>query len=270
MTSIGIAIISWPGFEENAAEVLTQVSEKGDPVFVLHNGEVLGRGHHSNSNCWIQFSSDSYFAQKFKWATENIKADALLFIVADTWYGNWGNLVERCRKAFDSLPEVDVWAPVVDETWWNTEKIVINADLPSAVLQNVIAVDSIVWALSARVVAEMTKLDYSDSTFGWGIEVVCAAIARCNGGLVVRDTELEVAHRRGTTYSAELANEEGQRFYKQLPPAYQAMVSIIEELALLKTVSTPMTVSLRVRRGWGFVRDLTYSLVVKRLLSLRK
>lgn len=268
MTSLGIAIISWPGFEDNAREIFSQVAKQDGPVFVLHNGELQKQT--SDSKSWIQFPSEAYFGSKFKWAIENIHADALLFIVADTWHENWGGLVDSCHRAFNSGPNIAVWAPVVDETWWNTEKILINTDLRDDGLQHVIAVDSIVWALSSRVVGEMKKLDYSGSQFGWGIEVACAAIARCQGKLVVRDTRLEVAHRRGTTYSTEVANEEGQDFYRQLDPAYQAMAAVIEEFALLKTVSTPRTVSRRIRRGWGYLRDLAYRLIVKRFLPGRK
>lgn len=268
VTSLGIAIISWPGFEDNAREIFSQVADQDGPVFVLHNGELQNQT--SGSQSWIQFTSEAYFGSKFKWAIENIRADALLFIVADTWHEDWGSLVDSCHRAFSSEPNIAVWAPVIDETWWNAEKILVNTDMRDDGLQHVIAVDSIVWALSSQVVSEMKKLDYSGSQFGWGIEVACAAIARCQGKLVVRDTRLEVAHRRGTTYSTDVANEEGQEFYQQLDPTYKAMVAVIEEFALLKTVSTPRTVSRRIRRGWGYVRDLVYRLVVKRFFSGRK
>ena len=267
MTKVGIAIISWPGFEDNAGHIFSQVAKQGDPVFVLHNGELEEQTFVSKS--WIQFSPDSYFGSKFKWAIDNIHADVLLFIVADTWHEDWGSLVDSCHRAFSSDPNIAVWAPVIEETWWNTEKILVNTDLRDDGLQHVIAVDSIVWALSSQVVGEMKKLDYSASQFGWGIEAACAAIARCQGKLVVRDTRLKVAHRRGTTYSIEAANEEGQDFYRQLDPAYQAMAAVIEEFAILKTVSTPRTISRRIRRGWGYLRDLAYRLVVKRFLSSR-
>lgn len=267
MTSVGIAIISWSGFEDNAGQIFCQVAKQGDPVFVLHNGQVPEQSLAAES--WIQFPPESYFGSKFKWAIENIQADALLFIVADTWHENWGSLVERCCSSFSSDADIAVWAPVIDETWWNTEKILINTEIRDDGLQDVIAVDSIVWAISSPIMAEMKKLDYSDSRFGWGIEVTCAAIARCSGKLVVRDTQLEVAHRRGTTYSTEVANEEGQEFYRQLDPAHQAMAAVIEEFALLKTVSTPKTLSRSVRRGWGYLRDLAYRLVVKRFFYRR-
>ena len=267
MKSIAVAIISWPEFEKQAIEICDEIVGQADSLVVLHDGP---RGHNAgNSHNWIQFPSQSFLGPKFEWALENTTSDALLFIVADTWSEDWGSLVERCRYSFSSDPDIAVWAPIVDETWWNTEKIVINNELRTDGLQNVIAVDSIVWALSSQVVTEMKKLDYSSSRFGWGIEVVCAAIARCQGKLVVRDTRLEVGHRRGTTYSTELANEEGQEFYRQLTPVYQAMAAVIEEFAILKTVKTPRTISRRIRRGWGYLRDLAYRLVVKRFLSSR-
>jgi hypothetical protein len=268
MKSIAVVIVSWPEFEQKACEIAAEIGPQADTLLVLHDGP---RGQSAgNAGDWIQFPSGSYFGPKFEWAIKNINADVLLLIVADTWSENWGGLVERCCSSFSSDADIAVWAPVIDETWWNTEKILINTEIRDDGLQDVIAVDSIVWAISSPIMAEMKKLDYSDSRFGWGIEVTCAAIARCSGKLVVRDTQLEVAHRRGTTYSTEVANEEGQEFYRQLDPAHQAMAAVIEEFALLKTVSTPKTLSRSVRRGWGYLRDLAYRLVVKRFFSRRK
>lgn len=265
MKSVGIAIISWPEFEEQALKIEAEVSAVADKVVVLHDG--LQGQSLCRRDRWIVFPPESYFAPKFEWAINNLETDVLLFIVADTSCGDWQELVRGCREAFSSDHAVAVWAPRVEETWWNSEKIVLALREGDTGLQDVIAVDSIVWAITWQIACEVRKLDYSRSRFGWGIEAVCAALARCSGKLVVRDTRLEVDHRRGTTYSVELANEEAQKFYEQLEPSTRVMVAIVEEFALLRTIRTPATFSLKIRRRWGSFRDLVYSRTIKRWKS---
>ena len=267
VTSVGVAVISWPGFEDNAARIASQVQGHSDVVHVLHNSDRASLTQVSDS--WINFPPDAYFGPKFSWAIENIDTDVLLFIVADTNVEQWGKLVKRCGEAFRADPDIAVWAPLITETWWNMEKIQINHPARNDGSFEVVAVDSIVWAVSSELVSVLKTLDYSKSRFGWGIEVTSAAIARCQEKLVVCDPALQVSHRRGTTYSTELAMVEAEQFYAQLSPAHRAMVSLIEEFALLKTVATPVTVMSRIQRGWGYLRDLVYRLTVKRLSQWR-
>lgn len=268
MTSVGVAVISWPGFEDNAAHIADQVQGQSDAVYVLYNA--VSPLPLAVPESWIQFPPEAYFGPKFSWAIENIDTDVVLFIVADTAIEHWGNLVARCRESFHTDPDIAVWAPIIDETWWNMEKTRINQEGRRDGSFEVVAVDSIVWAVSSELVSTLKTLDYSGSRFGWGIEVTSAAIARCQEKLVVCDPAFQVSHRRGTTYSTELAMVEAEQFYQQLSPTHRAMVAVIEEFALLKTVRTPMTVMLRIRRGWGFVRDFLYRTTLKRLSESAK
>lgn len=265
MKSVGIAIISWPEFEEQALKIESEVSAVANKVVVLHDG--LQEKSLYKPDRWIVFPAESYFGPKFEWAINNLDTDVLLFIVADTSCGDWRELVRGCREAFSSDHEIAVWAPFIEETWWNSEKIALALREGDTGLEDVIAVDSIVWAVTSQIACEARKLDYSLSRFGWGIEAVCAALARRSGKLVVRDTLLEVFHRRGTTYSTELANEEAQEFYEQLEPSTRVMVAIVEEFALLRTVRTPATFSRKIRRRWGAFRDLVYRQTIKRWKS---
>ena len=258
-TSVAVAIVSWPDFENQASLIESEFGGGADQLVVLHNGPGGSR-----TGNWVQFPDNSFFAAKFEWALDSLSADVLVFIVADTWCEDWSDLVERSRQAFASDREIGVWAPVVDETWWNSEKIVINTPLRESGLQSVIAVDSIVWAFSASIAKELKKIDFSESRYGWGIETVTASIALCNGKLVCRDPNLAVRHRRGTTYPMEVANREAQALWLKLPPAIRAMSAVIEEFALLKTVDTPNPLSRRITRRIGWLRDYMYRVMVKR------
>jgi hypothetical protein len=226
--SVHCVVISWPDFEASAEEIAASIRPFVDRLDIAHNSSE-GLRRHSMSNV-MEFGEQAHFGEKFSWAVQECESDVLLFIVADTAYPDWRFLVERCKTAFDSLPNCGIWAPQVDETFWKPDVVRLGGSLGGN-LSAVSAVDSIVWAISRPVIDAMRTLDYTKSKFGWGIDVAAAAYAHSLGLLVSLDEGVLVQHRRGTSYDISTADKEARGFYYQLPSAQNSVRIMIEEHA---------------------------------------
>ena len=256
--AIHIFLLSWPGFEDATLMIQQSVSMLGYPVSVLYNPRPDSNNLRDSS--WTLFPAESRFGAKFEFAISTFKPEIYLFIAADTVTRSWPGLIQACVDAFSQNPSIGVWTPRIENSYWKLAISRIGVEHVAAKLVDVISTDSIVWGISKPIRDELEKLDYTNSKFGWGIDVVSAAVARTRGLRVVCDTSIEVEHRKATTYSVPVADKESHTFYSQLTEQVDSMRRMIEQYAEMQYVLGVTSKPAKILRPLKELVDRVYAL----------
>lgn len=254
--SLSIFILSWPGFEERTLEIEKSLAMLKHPITVLYNP--APEAVRPVYKRWKIFAPESRFGSKFEFAITSHRPQVYLFIAADTDADSWANLVEACISAFSNNNNIGVWTPKIDNSYWKLRITQIGVAQAHDDLVEVISTDSIVWAISKNIRDRLVKLDYSNSVFGWGIDVVSAAFAHTMNLRVVCDTSISVNHRKTTTYSVPVADEESHAFYSQLAKPVDTIRRIIEQYAESKYLLSGSSSFEKLRRRAKEIVDWVY------------
>ena len=222
-TTLHVNILAWVGHEEKARAIEQAVTPHADQVSVVYS--VPDNPPHI-PDTWTTVDYECFFGCKFKAALDLHESGVMLQIQADAHSDDWGQLISRCRKAFDTHPDLGVWGPDVDYTMFTTDKVFISDFDPDNSLVSVRQTDGIVWALSEKVIDRMRDADYSGNRLGWGIDSMAIAFAYANNMLVLRDTSLLVQHPRGKGYGADEAKQQLDWFLQQMSPQEKIQMKI--------------------------------------------
>jgi hypothetical protein len=244
-----VNILAWVGHEEKARVIEQAVRPHADYVSVIYS---VPENPPAIPETWTKVDYECFFGCKFRKALDLHNGGVMLQIQADAHADDWGHLISRCREAFDTIPDLGVWAPDVDYTMFTTDRVFISNFDPDRSLISVRQTDGIVWAMSDQVINRMRKADYSGNRLGWGIDSMAIAFAYSNNLLVLRDTSLVVNHPKSKGYDGEEANNQLTWFLEQFTPQEKIQMKITR-------VKTPRALT---------TKDLLY-LLGKRLMGAR-
>lgn len=220
-------IFNWKGYFEAALQ-LENVARS-----FSHKVTVINSDPHHTSEGWVDLGDDAYFGEQFATACELFDGDVMFHIQADAKYDNWADLVTSALETFSTY-ECGVYAPQVDRYG------AVPNDLPAATaalspppasdqLRVVSLTDCTTWFINSSVIRQLVW--YAPlmrlNRFGFGIDILAAALAFSQKQLVFRDDRHIVNHPDGTGYSRQEASIQMEQFIKSLPPEiYRRVVKL--------------------------------------------
>jgi len=215
-----VVIASWPGQESNARHIEAQVSPHVRRVSVVHS--LTGPSEYVIPKHWVVMGDEAYYGAKFAKSLQLHDHGVMLQIQADAASSDWQTLVTRCSWVHTQMPQVGIWTP---EIRWSSLRLKRALIRPSAVrgISEIRFTDGIVWSLSHDVLERLMKLDYSENSLGWGIELSAAAYCHSRDRRVVHDKTIRVKHPQGTSYPIDQASAQQQVFMTQLEPGEQEL-----------------------------------------------
>jgi hypothetical protein len=215
-----VVIASWPGQEHNAQHIESQVGPHVRRVSVVHS--LTGPSEFVIPEHWVVMGDGAYYGAKFAKSLELHDNGVMLQIQADAASTNWKALVTRCSWVHTQMPQVGIWTP---EIRWSSLRLKRAYIRPSGVrgLSDIRFTDGIVWSLSQDVLKRLMKLNYSENSLGWGIELSAAAYCHSHDIRVVHDQTIRVKHPPGTSYPIGEASAQQQVFMTQLEPGEQEL-----------------------------------------------
>ncbi len=227
MKKIQVFVISWNGMHDKAEAIAQAIHPVVDRVSVIYSNkdetEEMGTGH------WEQVSNEYYFGRKFKRALDLFTGDIFVLIQADAYHENWPQVLRRCAGSF-GIPELGVWAPNVDWSWWTTERVKLG-NYGKTGLSMVAQTDGIIFALRSDVADRIRGLDYECNNLGWGIEWAAIAYAYSHDLLVLRDETITVNHPKGSGYDHSAAREQQNDFLSRLTPQERIMYALLNRVS---------------------------------------
>jgi len=223
-------IFAWPGYFEAAAQLEIALQQRECNVAVIASGAPRDKKN------WIHLSEDAFFGEQFLECLSRFNGDVLVHIQADAGIRDFDIFLSRLELGH-SHPDVGIWAPDVDYTFYKTPIVRRNLsnfdqrNLDSSTFQ-VLNTDCTCWSLTRPVVRALRDLGITESHFGWGWDSVAAAISDDLGLLVIRDTSVNIRHPRGTNYNSQLAEIEFQSLISATPQ--QIQVTLKEHSAIVQ------------------------------------
>lgn len=224
MPSLHAFVISWPGHEENAGHIAAEAGTAADHVTVIHSCPEEARL--PDRPGWVQVPDGDYYGAKFARCLVLNRGEVMLQLHADARSDDWGRVVRHCREAFERVPDLGLWAPDLDYTPYPLDEVQIGA-LDALPLVLVAHTDSIVWGLSAPVLARLRDMDLGLVPLGWGLDWAAASFCVAHGLLVVRDRSLHIQHPRGSGYQRLEAERQMLAFLLQLTPAERVAQALL-------------------------------------------
>lgn len=210
-------VFSWAGQFERACALEAAVGEAFGPVTVINAED--GRTRPG----WVDVGAEAFMAAQFRRALDLFLADpaaeAMFHLQADAAYDDWGAIAAAARDAFAAY-RWGVFAPNVDYTFHKARRVDVGAiRVPHAGLRVVACTDSICWFVHRDVAQALQALQPAlhATRYGWGLDVLAAAVAFVAGRPVLRDYSYTVRHPRGTGYAQDAAAHEMVEMFKGLP-----------------------------------------------------
>jgi hypothetical protein len=223
MPTLHAFVISWPGQEDSAAGIAQQVRSAADHVTVIHScRDDLPLPDRPD---WVQLPDAHFYGEKYRRSLALNQGEVMLHIHADAWCADWAALVQRCRQAYLQVPTLGVWGANTEFTPFHFDEVRIGAEGDHNLVP-VAQTDSVVWSVSAPVMARLRHLDFSPIPLGWGIDWAAIAYCLAHGLLVVRDRQAVVQHPQGSGYDRLLASRQMVAFLAQLAPAERVALEL--------------------------------------------
>jgi hypothetical protein len=230
--SIHTFVISWFGKHENAARIAKAVASTSSSVTVVYSDP--DRNLSRKFSCpSIRRPNDLFFSDKFQACIDSCDADIILIIHADCHCDHWYKVPERCKRAFEQIPNIGVWAPLIDFNDWGVQRTEIDK-IPNSPFSIVAQTDAIVFGLTRKIVDRMRKANLGGNIYGWGIDLMYNYYTYSVGKISVVDRSLFVHHPRGTEYLMEAATAELCEFVKQLTPAERTQSALLDAIVRLR------------------------------------
>lgn len=212
-----IVIISWSGQHDKARKIYDDLSSASDGCQIIYSepGEKKCFEPEYDS---IRRPDSSFWGDKFKTAVNACQDDTLLIVHADCQCRDWQALLNKCTHAFNHVPGLAVWAPLILGTPYPLRRTLLG-NVEGTSLKKVAQTDGLVVALRRDVVKRMLDADYSQNVYGWGIDWMFVSFAQSAGNYAAVDTSIIVKHSVGRRYSDEEAISQMKEFLKQLTSA---------------------------------------------------
>ena len=224
---IHIFIISWKGHHKNATFIANQLNDINDQVSIVYSDP--DPKYNFKASCkLIKRSNDLFWGDKFKACLDNCESENMLIIHADCKYNDWINLVIKYDKAIKKIPNLGVWSPKINYTFYSTELTslftVSNPDY-----EVVCYIDGIVFGFSKIIQNRMRLVSYQDNKFGYWIDRLIACFALSTNKLLITDKSIQVQHPKSKGYSASDAQKQGEVFLnEQFSPSEKVLNKLIQ------------------------------------------
>ena len=207
---IQVFIISWKGMHAAAGSIERAVRRAGFDTHVIYS-DPDPEFRLAAAGDVTRLADTSYWAGKFEACLRACLARRMLVIHADTSCDDWPGLVGRCQAVMRARPEIGVWAPCIENAYFNLGNAAIKGPREDG-LAPVANTDGIVFCLARPEVERMAAVDYTRNTFGWGIAWLFCSAAYAAGRVAVVDTRAQVQHRAGRGYDGGEALRMALRF----------------------------------------------------------
>ncbi|WP_136413182.1 hypothetical protein [Herbaspirillum sp. ST 5-3] len=236
MPTIHAFIISWPGRHHDAISIANQVLNKADQVSIVYSDSDPDLRLQANCNL-IRRPNDLFWADKFKACLDACDSDLMLVIHSDCQCDDWGDLIQKCLSANREIPNIGVWAPMIDYTPWSPARTNIAA-VNSTSLQIVAQTDGIVFCLSQPVQERMRSASYDENLYGWGIDWMFICHSFSTDKLVVVDTSILVNHPKSSGYQREIAGNQMSKFLHQLSAGELVQYQLLNAYIHVRTINS--------------------------------
>ena len=220
--SYQIFVNIWPGRYVEGQKLLKELSKLGiNNVVAIVSGE----NEIIDAHNIIYLDDDAFFGNQFLAAIKMFNSDILIQIQSDAIIHDIQNTIKSCVEAYTESHNLGIWAPDIDYTSWISEiarkKIFLRSRKKAIQAKSsqieVLNTDCTFWSLSNEVIEEFHKIDFRGIKYGWGLDLIAAAICRSKKLMVIRDLEIVVKHEKGTGYGEELARTEWKLLQKKIP-----------------------------------------------------
>jgi hypothetical protein len=230
--SIHTYIMSWFGKHDNAEKIVKAVTLTSDYVSVIYSDPDIHLSPKFSCPS-TRRSNDLFFGDKFYACIASCDTDVTLVIHADCNCDYWSEVPEHCRRAFEEVPNIGVWAPVIDFTDWCLDRTEIDR-IPNSSFSMVAQTDAIVFGLERRIVDRIRKAELGTNVYGWGIDLMYNYYTYSIGYVSVVDRSLSVQHPRSTEYDYDTAMTQLVEFLDQLTPAERTQSLLLRAIVRLR------------------------------------
>ncbi|KAJ57499.1 hypothetical protein ACMU_03050 [Actibacterium mucosum KCTC 23349] len=227
--NVHAVLIAWNDKIEDARAIGAQLLPVVDRLTTVWSDP--GHKDQTGPGEWIRTSHKEFFGPKMAVALEACHGDILLLVHADTHCDDWAKLVAACRNDFANLSELGVWSPVIRDTYWHQEDVLVGSIRGHPQLRSIAQTDGIVTAFGPHVVERLKALDCRSNNLGWGIDHAAVAFTRVSNGFVVQNQDVVVLHELGSGYDNSEASVQMRRFLGQLTPQEQDQIAMLEGYA---------------------------------------
>jgi hypothetical protein len=230
--SIHVFVVSWHGKHDNAERIIRAVASQSNSVSVVYSDPDNDISPVFSCPA-IRRPNDLFFGDKFQACIDSCNADILLIICADCNCDAWSEVPERCRRAIEQIPDIGVWAPLIDFTDWCLDRTEIDR-IPNSPFSIVAQTDTIVFGLTRRIANRMREADLEANVYGWGIDRMFNDYTYSIGMISVVDRNVIVKHPSKTEYSFRDASIQETEFLKQLTAAERDQSSLLDAIVRIR------------------------------------
>jgi hypothetical protein len=223
-----VVIISWIGQHVSARAIAASIADEADRLSVIYSHP--DRAEDQGAGDWYSVPDEQFFGPKFAKALQLTEpGEAMLLVHADTDYHDWSHLLRRCRAAYETVPQLAIWAPDFTYTPWTTElvRLPIQDAAVDPALVPVVQTDGIIVAFCPATLNRLRMLDCAGNNLGWGIDWAALAFAYAGARPVLRDTSIKVTHQKGRGYGRGDAQAEMQQFFARLTVAERQQIILL-------------------------------------------
>lgn len=229
-------IFNWKNQFESAKRTEDQLKEICSEVYVINSDSKNTRPG------WIDIGEDAYYAEQFLTAIDLFDGDILLQVQADTSYHDWQAVLDNALKYFGKY-NWGVFAPNVDFTAWKSTRVNVDSEyFTETELSLVSCTDCTCWFIHRDMVRQFVsrKALFSKNKYGWGIDLLMAALSYSNGRPVIRDYGHTIDHPKGCGYDHAAALLELEKFNEDVDDELKPILQNIfnDPRALLRFMDT--------------------------------
>jgi hypothetical protein len=175
---------------------------------------------------YIGIVNESFYGRQFEIASRLFDGDVFICITGDAECEDWVGLVRTCVARFETIPQIGVWSPDIDNTGWSTARVSLGITTDPDV--HVVAqTDSIVWALRPAVVTRLQKMNLFANNLGWGVDWMAILAAYTQGLVAVRDKKVAIHHPVGRIYSTDEALVQMEALFDELSGPERAILCLL-------------------------------------------
>lgn len=214
MDGIHVFIISWKGQHDRAAHIAQSLSDRLNKISIVYSDP--DEVDFSTLTCQlIRRDNALFWSDKFTACLDYCNPDDIMLVIhADCSCEDWGQLLAKCRDAYDRIDDIAIWSPKLRGTPWRLERTRLRRIDGSDCIM-VAQTDGLVFSLSPAITQRMRDADYSQNILGHGIDwlFICAAYARDQ--IAVVDESILVRHPLSRGYSTHEARAQKIAFLEQ-------------------------------------------------------
>jgi hypothetical protein len=230
-----VFVLSWPAAADNVTKIIDAMSGLDCRKTVIDTSRTVP----AELNGWeyIGITDDTFYGRQMELAVRLFDGDVFIGINGDAQSEDWAGLVNTCMARFETMPQIGVWSPEIDNTGWPTERVSLGptTDLNVHVVAQT---GSIVWALRAPIVERFRTLDLFANNRGWGIDWVAIVAAYTQGLVAVRDRKVTIHLPISESASIEEAQVQMRAMFDALSTTERVFLCLLHRALAIRTPFT--------------------------------